>query len=295
MTGKYKNIKKLSTIQVDVDSFWAIAENAKIPFNAGTNKAIYELAIPRFLSLFKEFDIKATFFVIGKDILNQNNKVILKKVIQEGHEVANHTMNHRSNQPFSSLTSQEIVKEIQESHEVIVKNLGVNPVGFKAPAYSFLPECAFSVLNELGYLYDSSSMSVFGSSLLKGIQFIFRKNTGQSYWQGQRIEMGVEGIKQIPVSTTPFIKLPFNSTFVFTLGLWWFKLAYFLRKKQNSALNYLFHAVDLVDRKEISSQLLKLLGLDHQLSDKMRVSRHIISKIKDNYQILPTKELSNLL
>lgn len=295
MVERYKNIKKPSTIQVDVDSFWAMAENAKISLSSNADKTIYELAIPRFLSLFKTFNIKATFFVIGRDLLNQRNRIILQEALRDGHEVANHTMNHISNQPFSSLASQEIIREIRQSHEVIAKNVGVEPVGFKAPAYSSLPKDVLSVLNELGYLYDSSSMPVFGAEILRGIQFIFRKKTGQSYWQGRRVGAGGEGISQVPVSTTPFIKLPFNSTFIFTLGLNWFKLAYFLRKRQSSPFNYLFHAVDLVDREEINPKLLKLLGLGHRLSDKTRVCEYIVSKIKENYQILPTKELTTLL
>ncbi|WP_188619888.1 polysaccharide deacetylase family protein [Flavobacterium suaedae] len=44
------------------------------------------------LSVLKEHDIKATFFCIGNNI--EKHPDIFKKVIEEGHTIANHTFNH---------------------------------------------------------------------------------------------------------------------------------------------------------------------------------------------------------
>lgn len=197
--------KTLATIQVDVDSFWAIAENAEIAISKEIASSIYESAVPRFLELFKEFDIRATFFVIGKDLLNRKNRLIVKELTRQGHEVANHTTNHISNRPFSSLSLEEKIQEIKLCHNIIAETTGIEPVGFKVPAYSFVSENDLQILNEAGYTYDSSAMLVSIAGLLKKFQFIFQSITGKSYWHSSQTKSKSSNVIQIPVSTTPFL------------------------------------------------------------------------------------------
>lgn len=47
---------------------------------------------PWVLDLLKQFDVKATFFLIGKNV--QEHPELLDRIISEGHQIGNHTMNH---------------------------------------------------------------------------------------------------------------------------------------------------------------------------------------------------------
>ena len=285
------NGKRLGTIQVDVDSFWAIAENAGVSASKNAACGIYELAIPRFLELFRQFDIRATFFVIGKDLLNRKNIEILQEALRQGHEVANHTMNHITDRAFSSLPLEKRIEEIKLSHNAIFENIGVKPVGFKAPAYSLVSEEVLKVLDEEGYLYDSSAMPVSVAGALNMMQHIIPHMTKRSYWQNSGIPQKVGNVLQVPVSTIPRLNLPFSSSFVFVLGFNWFRLGYLIKKSDKAVLNYTFHAVDMVGKEEMDDGFLKLFGLNYGIDEKKRICRNIASKIAQDYKLVPTKEM----
>jgi peptidoglycan/xylan/chitin deacetylase (PgdA/CDA1 family) len=53
----------------------------------------HEIYTPQILDLLKKFNVKATFYIVGSRI---NNKTlpILKRMIEEGHILANHTWDH---------------------------------------------------------------------------------------------------------------------------------------------------------------------------------------------------------
>lgn len=70
---------------------------------------------PKLLDILKEKNAKATFFVMGiKAILHPN---ILKRMVAEGHEVANHAWNH----PIISKVSQEVLHSQLERTSVAIK------------------------------------------------------------------------------------------------------------------------------------------------------------------------------
>ena len=71
---------------------------------------VYAKGIPRFLDLFAELNIKATFFVVGRDMANKSHLKIIRRIVEEGHEIANHTLNHRPD--FLELSSSQKEKEI---------------------------------------------------------------------------------------------------------------------------------------------------------------------------------------
>lgn len=47
---------------------------------------------PWVLDLLKRFDIKATFFLVGRNV--QEYPELLDRIVSEGHRIGNHTMNH---------------------------------------------------------------------------------------------------------------------------------------------------------------------------------------------------------
>lgn len=59
-----------------------------ITFDDGPHPTI----TPQILKILKNFNAKATFFCVGKNI--EDNKEVFETIIKEGHSVGNHTFNH---------------------------------------------------------------------------------------------------------------------------------------------------------------------------------------------------------
>ena len=302
---------RLATIQVDIDSFSSILDSYDYRMNRSLGyKTIYQIAIPRFLELFDRYNIKATFFVIGRDTLVSENQGMIREILKRGHEIANHSMNHFVKPPFSSLSRTKQAKEIEGGEEAIFKVTKIKPIGFKAPAYSIGKGELFDILEDRRYLYDSSVCPVFCTPALRLVQYLL---TGQrrekGHWgEGKNMfaplapyhpslnqvwKRGNRKIAEVPVSTMPFFRIPFHASIVYTLGLNIFRLGYGLTKLTRKFLNYQFHAFELVDAREVNPKLLPLRpGATKPLATKRRIIDTILAKITKDYQILTTGDLA---
>lgn len=74
-------------------------------------------------------DSYATFFVLGSKVSTYQETLI--NIIEKGNEIANHTYNH----PWlTHITDKEILKEINDTQEIITKITGYTPTLFR-PSY----------------------------------------------------------------------------------------------------------------------------------------------------------------
>lgn len=269
---------------------------------------IYQIAIPRFLELFNKYNIKATFFVIGEDLLKKENQEIIRWILDEGHEIANHTMTHVINPSFSSFTINEKEKEINQAEEIIRETAGFLPVGFKAPAFS-IDSQTIAILERKGYLYDSSLFPSALPFILRCTQRIMLKQkTGKTQW-GRAVyalaparpyrmrldKIWKQGrsakIKEVPVTTMPFLGFPFHASFVYAAGINLFKVGYGLVKSTNLPLNYQLHALELVGPEEMDKRILnKRPGAKMSLNKKFEIYNYILKNISRDYRVVITKE-----
>jgi len=86
-------MKKYCSVTVDMDSMDCYYKAYGVKIDDARN-IIYRKALPRLIDIFDKFNIKATFFVIGKDIKKEENKKLIKSIFNKGHEISNHSMNH---------------------------------------------------------------------------------------------------------------------------------------------------------------------------------------------------------
>lgn len=92
------------------------------------------IVTPKILDLLDQYNIKATFFVIGKQV--PANRAIVKQIIARGHTLANHTYSHN----IPKITSDTIVDEISKAHRTMVETLGQEIPGrllFRAPGLAW--------------------------------------------------------------------------------------------------------------------------------------------------------------
>ncbi len=66
---------------------------------------------PKLLNLLKQYNVKATFFVLGENI-NRNTKPIIERILNEGHILANHDWDHDNN---NRETREEFNEELEDS------------------------------------------------------------------------------------------------------------------------------------------------------------------------------------
>ena len=85
---------------------------------------------PQTLELLREFNAKATFFVIGTQV--RAHPEMAKAILQEGHELANHSATHPASR-FWRISKRAAAKEIRDGSRAIEMATGVVSKLFRAP------------------------------------------------------------------------------------------------------------------------------------------------------------------
>ncbi|UUZ81653.1 polysaccharide deacetylase family protein [Paenibacillus sp. P26] len=105
--------------KIETDQKWIA-----ITFDDGPNP-VYT---PQILDLLKQYNAKATFFVLGKRV--QMYPAIAIREVNEGHEIANHTFDHHF---LKNYPAQKLVDEIRQTQEVIFDITEQMPHVFRPP------------------------------------------------------------------------------------------------------------------------------------------------------------------
>lgn len=106
-------------------------------YEAGYTEAILETL--------KNNDVKATFFITAHYVNTQEE--LVQKMIDEGHIVGNHTVNHKS---MPDLSDEQIKTEILELHQTIYEKFGYEMKYIRPPMGEF-SERTLQITNSLWY------------------------------------------------------------------------------------------------------------------------------------------------
>lgn len=151
------------------------------------------VAIVPLLDVLSSYSFKTVFACVGKWI--KRDPATHMKIIEEGHEILNHTYTHpdneelNPNQKFNDLSTKQQKEEIGKCHEICADVLGYRPIGFRTPHFGTQhTNSVYGILKELGYKYSSSTIAVETPNF--GLPYV------------------VEGIIEFPISGCP--KHPFG-------------------------------------------------------------------------------------
>lgn len=111
----------------------------------------------RLLNLFDEFDVKATFFILGW--VAERNRGLVKEIAERGHEVACHGYSHQ----LIYNQSPEVFSEETHRSKQVLEDIVQAPVrGYRAASYSITKNSrwALDIIAEAGFEYDSSIFPV---------------------------------------------------------------------------------------------------------------------------------------
>lgn len=100
---------------------------------------------PRLLDMLRQRNIRATFYVIGKNVDMYPH--IARRIVAEGHEIGNHTYTHRN---LKTLGDSEVRNEITRTRSAIVKATGVQPRTMRPPYGALYQQQRELIMNEFG-------------------------------------------------------------------------------------------------------------------------------------------------
>jgi len=103
----------------------ADAKKVSITFDDGPDKII----TPKVLDLLKQHDIKAGFFLVGKNI--EGNEEIVKRMINEGHIIGNHSYSHKKY--FGFWGTGKVKEDLQKNETLIERVTGKRVALFRPP------------------------------------------------------------------------------------------------------------------------------------------------------------------
>ena len=241
-------------LQVDVDNLWIYENEYGVRIHSN-KEYIYTHSLPKFLKLLDRYKSKATFMVIGKDLMLPACQRFVRMATAKGHEIGNHTWSHSTE--FASLSYKQKKKEIVKAHKMIKEYTGKDPVGFRGPGY-FVDTDVMRILMDLGYEYDASILpGIAGISMSVYAALIGRKNKNKSFGRSNDIFSSTRPyllksnagmlLEELPISVLPLLRTPVHTTFAYTLGSQYRTLVLNYIKSRPSYVMYLFHAIDFTD------------------------------------------------
>lgn len=302
--------KPFCSLSIDLDDEWSYL---KTHGNAAWRDfpSYLPLVVPRILSLLAEFDVKVTFFIVGKDAGLKRNHKALSSIVDAGHEVGNHSQNH---EPW--MRENDAEQEISQAEELIEQATGVRPRGFRGPGYS-LSNQILRVLVQRGYKYDSSTLPTFLGPIARAYYFM---NTSLSPQQkGERRALfgsfrdGLRPLKpylwqidastlyEIPVTTFPLFRMPFHFSYVLYLSSFSPVLARFYWRSALRACRFagvepalLLHPLDFLGSEDVTS-LSFFPGMNLQSDVKLERIRHYLADLVSEHCVLPMGKFADAL
>src|SRR5208283_1417613 len=93
MSSTTNVVKPYAGLSLDLDNEWSYL---KTHGDASWQEypSFLHLVMPRILSTLADFDLKITFFVVGRDAEVEKNREIFASIVNGGHEIGNHSHDH---------------------------------------------------------------------------------------------------------------------------------------------------------------------------------------------------------
>ncbi|MGA2784295.1 MAG: polysaccharide deacetylase family protein [Candidatus Bathyarchaeia archaeon] len=193
-------LSKKVALTIDLEE-WTVPEDfGSEPVPEAIKLNIARQGLNRILNILTTENVKATFFVTTY-FANHNSR-ILRKMLEAGHEIENHGLQHVRK---PQLTLKEEVERIEESTNVIEEVTGVRPCGYREP-YLAITKGTIAALMHVGYAYDSS---VMGTWLPNKNQWMLVPST-PFIWK----HCG-DNLVELPLSVFPKLRVP--------AGWWWLR------------------------------------------------------------------------
>lgn len=307
-------LKPPALVQVDCDGELALSNHYGLERKGNGTDRIFAV-LKQFLRIFDRYGIKATLFVCGKDMEDEEKRSIIRAALDAGHELANHTYSHPG--AFQPLSRSEKINEIVKTQSLLFEHFGVESHGFRAPNFELDKELV-EILTDKGLAYDCSMLPTPFSPVIRAVKTLLtKKKFNISYNHGylgpctfalaprkpyypssktiQRPAIADGNhvkVMEIPVTVSPILKLPIHSSYAlaypraFSRAITQHTLRWVARKKL--PLLYVFHLSDLCE----TSILRGIEGrLYNNLDSRTSFVNWVCKEIQQQFESMTTIEL----
>jgi hypothetical protein len=307
-----------ASVSVDLDPLRCYHDiHALPPVEPSLQDVILRRALPRFLELFSQHGIRATFFVVGRDLSqpgSDEGRALLKRAVAQGHELGNHSHGHLYD--LARLPRHRIEREIGDCHQALLDLTGQAPVGFRGPGYE-VSGPLFDVLEAFGYRYDSSIFPCPPYYLAKAAILakmkLLRQPSGailgspralpaptQPYRPDsqQPFRPGNSPVLEIPIGVTPLLRLPAIGTSLLLptpLLSGAMRSLILLGMRRQPFFNFELHGMDLLgaDEDNIPEPLRSTQpDLRTPLAKRVATLDRLLATLCHERQVLPLCELA---
>jgi hypothetical protein len=259
-----------ATLSLDLDNQWAYL---RVHGDAGWESfpSYLDQVVPRILNILAAYRVRITFFVVGQDAALPRNREALGKLGAAGHEIANHSFEHRPS--LARQAPADIEDELARAEEAIEGATGQRPKGFRGPGFCCSP-ALLEALARRGYSYDASTFPTLIAPLARAY-YLLRTPSGSP---GQEERAGLFGgwrqglrplrpffwqvqgaqLLEIPVTTLPFFRTPIHLTYLLylaglspRLALAYFRAAIRLCRATRTPPSLLLHPLDFLGRDDV--------------------------------------------
>jgi peptidoglycan-N-acetylglucosamine deacetylase len=302
--------KPIASLSLDMDNQWSYMKTHGDP-GWDTFPSYLDILVPRVLDFLDRRGLKITFFVVGQDAALQKNYSAIRSVMSAGHEIGNHSFNH---EPWLHLyTPQQVAAEITQAEEHIKRVTGQKPIGFRGPGFS-LSETVLQFLGSHGYEYDATTFPTYLGPLARAYYFMTTELSAEDKANRkllygelrdglrpiQQYRWSLEGLPrgliEIPVTTMPFLKIPFHVSYIlylyrFSAGLAraYFWTAIKLCELTHTFPSLLLHPLDFLGGDDIS-ELSFFPAMDLSSKEKSKAVSEILSIYAEHFTVVPLCE-----
>lgn len=258
-------------ISVDLDEIPNYAAIHGVSLDRVHRHAVYDIAVRRLLDWARSRGVQLTWFAVAADLRREENAQQLREAREAGHEIANHSLDHYYD--LSRRSRAEMYVQVKGAADLIAEKVGVRPVGFRAPGYT-VSDNLYDTLLEAEVLYSSSVFPCPAYYGLKTAAIVLKRLRGrrsqslvddprvlaaptQPYWVGDPYWRRGDRLLELPIQTTPWLRLPFIGTSVTLAGS---ALARVMSRQlvDRPLINLELHGIDVLDATDGLEQLAPL-------------------------------------
>jgi hypothetical protein len=298
--------RPLASLSLDLDDLWTYLRTHGDP-GWSSRPSYLDTVVPLALDALDQADVRLTFFVVGSDAANPRNAPLFQTIIKQGHEIANHSFEHEPWLHRFSLNRLEA--EVIRTQDALAQVTGEKPIGFRGPGYSWSP-VLFELLERHGYLYDASTLPTylgpiarryyFWTSPLKPAERAEREALFGKFQDGFRPVKAYRWhlpkdrtLLEIPVTTFPFLKLPFHLSYLHYLSRWseqfalgYLRSALLACKITGTSPSFILHPLDLMGA-ESAPQLAFFPGMTRSSRQKIKFFHRVLQVYRQSFSIVP--------
>ena len=295
-------------VHVDLDGLWTLAGCYGFPEgDSFQNDPVFERALPRLLALLDEMGLRATFFIVGRDLESPAKAGAVAEIARRGHELANHSWSHRLG--LEEVPGEAQQDEIERASAAIAAICGRRPLGFRAPGYTAGPNL-LGACGRAGIRYDGSLLPTRAAPLLRlmagrlrarvrrelagaaeaggmadGIAGAGRQYGGAGGLAPEwfRPADGGPPVLRLPLAVSPLLRLPLHASLGRLLGLKFVVTGLRRLARRGHPVTFLVHGLDLLGAEELEGRLPRALSetrpFQSPLSEKLDFLRQALAAL----------------